>query len=208
VAIKAVIFDVDGVLVDSFDANLRFIQDLLRAARRKPITRAQYRKDGFNRTLKDVIRIYGSCKTEKEAEGILRLTNSVSHHYDLLTYPPHLKETIKKISKSYKLAIVTSRIKTRLKVIFNRSKIDGYFPVVVCYGQYAKPKPDPESLLLAARRLRIKPQEAVYIGDSLTDIQAAKAAGMKVILFSTRRMEGADRKTATFSELPGLIKEL
>jgi HAD superfamily hydrolase (TIGR01662 family) len=206
--IKAVIFDVDGVLVDSFDANLKFIQDLLKKAGRKPITRIQYKKDGFHRTLHDVIRIYGSCKNEREVKDVLKLVNKVKHHPELFVFPPRLDETIRKLSETYKLAIVTGRIKVGVEDIFNHSKIRGYFPVVVFYGQYKNPKPDPESLLLAAKRLKIKPQESVYVGDSITDIQAAKTAGMKIILFSKRKIGKADAKTARFSELPYLIKNL
>jgi FMN phosphatase YigB (HAD superfamily) len=56
--------------------------------------------------------------------------------------------------------------------------------------------------------LKIKPSEIVYIGDSLTDIQAAKAAGMKIILFSRKIINGVDEKTTKFVELPRLIARL
>ena len=206
--IKAVIFDIDGVLVDSFEANLKFIQDLFKKAGLNTIKRAQYKKDGFNRSLKDVIRIYGQCKNEKEVEDVMQLANKVKRYPNLQKFPPHLRETLKQISKSYALGIATSRIKIGVDNVLHSSKIEKYFSVVVHYGQYKNPKPDPESLLLALKLLRTKPYEAVYIGDSFTDIQAAKAARMKMILFSKRKMNGADLTTAKFAELPKMISKL
>ncbi|HIH50555.1 TPA: HAD-IIIA family hydrolase [Candidatus Micrarchaeota archaeon] len=206
--IKAVIFDIDGVLVDSFDANLKFIQNIFKKAGRKPITKTQYKKDGFHRPLKDVIRIFGQCKNEKDVEDIFLLTRKVKYPKDLYKFPPHLQDTIKIISRSYKLAVVTSRSKIGTEEVLRYSETGKYFPIVVHYGQYKNPKPHPEPLWLAAKRLKIKPSEIVYIGDSLTDIQAAKAAGMKIILFSRKIINGVDEKTTKFVELPRLIARL
>jgi len=206
--IKAVIFDIDGVLVDSFDANLKFIQDIFKKKGRKPITRSQYEKRGFNLPLKDVIRVFGQCKNEKEVEETFLLVNKVKYPNYLYKFPKNLQGIIKKISKSYKLAIVTSRVKRGVDEVLQSSKTKKYFPIMVYYGQYKNPKPSPEPLLLAAKRLKIKPQEAVYIGDSFTDIQAAKAAGMKMILFSKNKMKGADLTTNRFADLPKLIATL
>jgi HAD superfamily hydrolase (TIGR01662 family) len=207
-AIKAVIFDIDGVLVDSFYANLKYLQDLFKKAGRKQITKRQYETEGFYRSLKDVVRMFGQCKNEKEVEEICLLSNKVKYDSGLCKYPAALNKTISKLSKSYKLAVVTSRIKRTAELALLDSKINKYFSTLVYYGQYKNPKPDPEPLLLALKRLKIKPKEAVYIGDAFTDIQAAKAAGMKMILFSKDKISGADARTTRFAELPKLIKSL
>ena len=57
-----------------------------------------------------------------------------------------------------------------------------YFRTAVAYEDTTRHKPHPEPLLLAANRLKIKPSGTVYIGDAASDMEAAKAAGMKFIL--------------------------
>ncbi len=81
-----------------------------------------------------------------------------------------------------------------------------YFETVISVEDYEKPKPDPEPLILACRRLR--PNQCVYVGDALSDLQAAKAAGMKFVLCSRDRKIKADARIASLSELPKLVAKL
>ena len=61
---------------------------------------------------------------------------------------------------------------------------------------------------LAAKRLGVRPSECVYVGDSPTDIEAGKAAGMKTILYGKRKDRDADASVASFKKLPALIAAL
>ena len=55
------------------------------------------------------------------------------------------------------------------------------FDALVCAGDYAKGKPDPEPFLTAAQRLGVKPEECLVFEDAETGVAAAKAAGMAVV---------------------------
>jgi beta-phosphoglucomutase-like phosphatase (HAD superfamily) len=79
---------------------------------------------------------------------------------------------------------------------------------VVLYGDTDNHKPHPEPLLLAAKKLNINPSECVYVGDSATDIVAARASGMKAINYNKRIREEADLNITEFSKLEEAVESL
>ena len=82
------------------------------------------------------------------------------------------------------------------------------FDTIVAFEDTAQHKPHPEPLLTAVKRLGISPQEAVYIGDAPTDAQAAKAAGMPVIIYAGKNIKNADADIDSFEQIPERISHL
>jgi phosphoglycolate phosphatase len=62
--------------------------------------------------------------------------------------------------------------------------ISAYFDITICGDEVERPKPDPQPLLLAAEKMKIDPQHTIMLGDSIIDVQAARAAGMPIICVS------------------------
>ena len=207
--IKAVIFDIDGVILDSFEASLKFHHDLITKAGYKPVSRKEYRKL-FHRPMLDNIKTITKSNNQKEIEKIYQMgvKREVKYPNELLAFPKKMNETIKLLSKDYLLGIVTSRVKNGVFEAREMKEIKKYFNEVVSFEDTTKHKPDPEPLLLIAQKLNLKPEEIVYIGDVETDFQAAKSAGMKFILFSKRNIKGVNLSTSNFSKLPNLIMNL
>ena len=207
--LKAVIFDVDGVLIDSYEANLRFYQDLMVSAGYSPPTRESYRHM-YHMTMRDVIKHVTNSHDEKEIEKIWLLGKNryVSYHHELITSPKKYKSVLYSLHKKYILAIVTSRITGGVFSLPQLSELESLFKTIVYYEDTAKHKPEPDPLLLACERLALKPEEAVYIGDTNTDVQAAKAAEMNVIIYSKKAISGADANTELFDQIPKLIDTL
>jgi HAD superfamily hydrolase (TIGR01509 family) len=87
-------------------------------------------------------------------------------------------------------------------------EIEEYIKDIVCFEDTENHKPHPDPLFLIAQKLDIKPEEAVYIGDAKTDLECARSAGMKFILFPESDITGADAMSSSFLELPDLIKKL
>src|SRR4051812_21458227 len=110
--IKAVIFDIDGVLLDSFEANWKFHTDLITKAGYKPASREEYKKI-FHQTMLDNIKTITKSESEEEINRIYQMgaRRDVPYHVELLTYPEKMKETIEQLSKNYSLGIVTGRIR-------------------------------------------------------------------------------------------------
>lgn len=208
--IKAVIFDIDGVLLDSFEANFKFIGDIIHKFGYPKPSKESYR-ELFHHTTKHVIKIL----TNRNEEGVNEISEfakrrEIPYPHDLLVERENLIETLEILSKSYILGVVTSRQKVNLFENPILKKFMNYFKIVVGFEDTEKHKPDPEPLLLAVQKLDLKPEECVYVGDvEHHDIKAAKAALMKSILFSGEEMQSeADAKTSSFKELPDLIKNL
>ena len=206
--IKAVLFDIDGVLLDSFDAGLRLFQDMLTYMGYPKPTRSEFKKV-FHLPLIPVLKHFTKSELTEELERLHEIVEKVPYHAELLSEPPHTKETLKELSKKYALGIITSRNKEGLsKRYFPYSHTQEYFSVFVTVEDVKHHKPHPEPLLLAAKRLKLKPSECVYVGDSHTDIEAGEAAGMKTILYGGKRHADAAAHTRSFEKLPALVASL
>ncbi len=207
--IRAVIFDVDGVLIDSFAANLKFYQDLVRYAGYPPPTREEF-GNFFHLTLRDAVRAMTGLTDEEEIQKVCMAGRKrvVPYPISLLKYPDGMREVIQGLSRGYLLGIATSRGRVAVYEAPELAKLAPYFRVVVAYEDTESHKPDPAPLLFAAEKLGVKPEECVYVGDVKNDILAARAAGMKVIVYSEKIVEGADKATYRFTDLPALIKDL
>lgn len=207
--IDAVIFDIDGVLLDSFDANLKFYQDLMTGCGYPAPTRDQFHPI-FPLTMMDAIRALTKSGSETEVKRIWEAGRSrdIEYPVELLKMPPDAEQTIKALSQDYVLGIVTGRIRESVYESSVLANLQQYFRVAISYQDTKHHKPQPEPLLAAAEKLGLQPNQAVYIGDTKTDIEAAHAAGMKIVIYGPDPISDADAHVSSFKQLPGAIKSL
>ncbi len=199
----------DGVLIDSFEANFKFFTDLMNKFEHNFMDKEEFPKF-FHMPMKELIRKTVRIEDEEEIEKIWKSgkDREVPYPNELLNTPNNLKEIIKKLSKEYKLGIVTSRIGQNVFDMPKISDLEEWFEIVIGYNDTKNHKPHPEPLLLAAQKLGLKTDECIYIGDSPTDITAAHAAGMKAISYSKNPLKGADANISEFSKLKEVIASL
>lgn len=204
--IKAVIFDIDGVLLDSFEANLKFFQNLMDHFGYPLPTREEFPAI-FHLSMWDAVIKLTGLSLEEDIKKIWEAGKGrdIDYPLELLNVPDNTESTLNTIAKNYSLAIVTSRIRDNVYEAPKLADLKRYFPVVVAYEDTEKHKPDPEPLLLAAKKLNLKPEEAAYIGDTESDARAAHAAGMKVVIYSKDKPGDADAYTSSFEDLPSII---
>jgi pyrophosphatase PpaX len=81
----------------------------------------------------------------------------------------------------HRLGIVTAKRRATVELAFQRVPVAHLFDVIVAGDETERLKPDPEPLLVAAKRLRAPVDDCVYVGDSPFDMRAARAAGMHAI---------------------------
>ncbi len=206
--LKAVIFDVDGVLVDSKNANVAFFQALFSKAGYKDISTEDIQACFHLPLWQSLEKLVGS-DDQHEIKRIFEMAYDPSlRGRELLEFPEKLEVLLEELHRKYKLGIVTSRIKVGVDDIFKVKEIRHLFDAVVTFEDYANPKPHPEPLQVALQRLDVAPSEAVYIGDSPSDIDAAKAAGMRSVFLSSSDHEHATAKVAAFYQLTEAIEKL
>jgi phosphoglycolate phosphatase-like HAD superfamily hydrolase len=208
--LKSVLFDVDGVLIDSFEANLKFFQNLFNSVGYKSITREKYLQT-FHQPMENIIKDVIGSQNDTEVKRIFEFgknNRAKLYPYDLISSPDGYESVINKLNQKYKLGIVTSRIRGGVFQIPQLAKVEKYFQVTVYFEDTQKHKPDPEPLLLAANKLDINPVDILYIGDTESDFKAAKAAGMKFILYAKTNNSDEIINTTNFALIPDLIATL
>lgn len=205
--IKAVIFDIDGVLLDSQTANTKYIQEYI-TSEGYPTPSVEQTTQYKHLGIRDMIRQF--TKETDEHKILAMWERAIIFPYDesLLKIPSDAHETIEKLKQTYKLGIVTNRLINHIDHFFKMYGSAEDFDVVVTLSDIKNPKPDPEPMLLAIEKLGIAPNETVYIGDSLSDLQSAKSAGAKCIMYQATEIKGADLYSESFAELPEAIKKL
>jgi len=160
--IKAVVFDIDGVLIDSLDANFKFFADLMNKFGYGFMKPEEY-TPLFHLPMKDIIRHVTQSNNEEEIEKIWLSgkAREVPYPNELIKTPKNLEETLGKLSKNYVLAIVTSRSRVGIYSVPQLEKIRQYFKTDVAYEDTKNHKPYPDPLLLVAEKLRINPGSLV-----------------------------------------------
>jgi len=206
--VKAVLFDIDGVLLDSLDANVSFFQLLLKTGGYSPPTKEMFMPLN-HMTMHGVIEtVTHASKEEVDRLWEMGRSAAVAYPYHLLKVPQAVAEVVKQLHKSYVLGIVTSRVREGIYAAPSLAKLEKYFQATIAYQDTKEHKPHPEPLLLACKKLKVAPDEAVYVGDAASDIMAGKAAGMKTIHYAESCLADADLCTSSFKDLPRMIKSL
>jgi HAD superfamily hydrolase (TIGR01509 family) len=186
--IKAVIFDIDGVLVNSLPANFLWLSAILDSLGAEiKLSERHYRNHLSHMALSDQLRKFFPNRIH-EIEELFDHAIKVDYPHHKVRVPYRSDQILNELAKKYKIGLVTNREKDGLDAYFARSNNRHNFAVVVGYEDFKNPKPHPEPLLIAASKLEVKPKEAVYVGDTWADVQAAKAAGMKIIAFTKRKL--------------------
>ncbi len=209
--IKAVLFDVDGVLLDSFEANRKFLNDYRVLKGLAPLTADEFTAmKAFHLPFRETIRQTFGIET---LEGALELIEygrqqGITYATELVGVPEGIHEALDHLKGKYVLGIVSSRRAITVENIPLLKSLMSYFQTAVFVEDVKNTKPHPEPLLIAAERLGLQPEECVYIGDAETDMHAAEAAGMGMITFADDVKGNATLATKAFLELPELIEKL
>jgi HAD superfamily hydrolase (TIGR01549 family) len=126
---------------------------------------------------------------------------------------PGAEEVLRRLkSRGFRLGLLTNSGRAAASLTLTRWGLQGFFELVLTRDDIEAMKPRPEGLLKAARMLGVQPRHACYVGDSVYDVMAAKAAGMKSIAVATGNYaaerlkdEGADYVIPSLSELPKIL---
>ena len=202
--IKAVLFDIDGVLMDSFEANVAFYRGFLNRHGYHDLDEADLAK-GHYLSLREAIALISKAP-EGDLPRLLEAARALEGYpYELVRLPEGCRETLETLRECYTLGVVTSRIREGLNQFFDFSGLHDYFAVAIGYEDYPRPKPNPDPLLAACLHLELDPWQVVYVGDAEVDRLCALAAGASFIGFGSS-VPAAEVVVSTFAELEALLK--
>lgn len=183
-SVRAVLFDLDGTLIDSAP-DLAAAADSLRTARGLPALPFQaYRPHagagarGLLGVALDITPQDGAFESMREAffqAYEQRMTNETR----VFDQVPELIDALR--ARGLRWGVVTNKIERFTQVLARRLALLGSADVLISGDTTAHIKPHPQPLLEAASRLGLPPQACVYVGDDERDIQAGRAAGMKTV---------------------------
>jgi len=212
--LKAVIFDLDGTLVDTADEFVPVVQALRAEHGREAMDPQRIRASVSNgaRALVSLGLDLAEDAPEFESKR-LRLLELYSSILGTMARPyPGIPELLEVLTgRGIAWGIATNKPRVYTEPLLARL---GLAPgSVVCPDDVAQRKPHPESLLRNCRDLQCEPGEAIYVGDHRRDIEAGRAAGMYTIAAAYGYIEpgddpdgwGADARAGHSTELPDLI---
>lgn len=180
--IDTILFDLDGTLLNT--------NDLITASFMHTLN--HYYPNQY--TERDIIGFFGEplevSFSKVDPDRIEELSSfyrkhNIEKHDEFVKEYPHVNTTLAALKeKGFKLAVVTTKRWETTKLGLRLAKMESFFDTVVTIDDVEKPKPDPEPLLLALDKLGSKADNAVMVGDSVSDIEAGHRAGTKTVAVS------------------------
>lgn len=212
--IKAIIWDMDGVIIDSETHYLRLEKEFLSrlGIQVDEAILQDFMGTPFSHYFPIMAKKYGSTKNIDEAqEEYIKFIGELYEKHAELT--PGVKEVFQDLSKNYKFALATSSVEKLASKALGRFDLVHFFSVRVHGDEIKNGKPDPEIFLKALSDLSFEKEEAVVIEDSLNGMKAGKAAGIKVIGYKASHNKDIDFSLADYviedlKEVPEILKSL
>lgn len=203
----AVIFDMDGVIVD----NSGFHQKawILFCKRHGfKLTKKQFNEKYNGRLNSEILkRMFGSLSKKQIAKYVSEKESLYRKAYSKSIKPaPGLVRLLKELEKrGIKTAVATAAPPANVDFVLGKTGVRKFFKVIFDDSKVKKGKPNPEIYLKASKKLGVKPKDCVVFEDGLLGIQAGKNAGMQVIGITTthpkKELKKADLTINSFSEV-------
>lgn len=176
---KCVAFDVDGTLIDSKEAILASLREVLRE---------ELGREFPEEELVPVLGIPGARGLARlgvpDVPAALAKWDAYVRQYDhLITVFPGIEETLTALREAgVTLGLVTSKTRVEFDHDFRRLGLTDYFNAIVCADDTPRHKPDPDPILKLLADTGLHPTDVVYVGDTVYDSRCARAAGVKFAL--------------------------
>lgn len=177
----AVLFDLDGTLIDSIELILNSAKHAFRDRDGYVPTDAEW-LTGVGIPLDAMFRRYARDDADVEALIARYREYQLAHHDRLVRCYERVVETVDDLrTAGHPLAIVTSKTGWLARRGLDHVGLSAHFDVVVGCDSCERHKPDPAPVVLALEKLGYDPDEAVFVGDSVHDVIAGNAAGVTTI---------------------------
>lgn len=180
--IKAVLFDFDGTLIDTNNLIRSSHNYAFNKIFQRDITEKEFLKL-YGRPLKSALNSeYGEYGDALLSEYLV--FNEKNHDTLVNKFDGAVSGVLKLKDMGFKLGIVTSKRLCTLEKGIEILNLENVFDILITPADTTKHKPNPEPILIACEKLNITPEDAIYVGDSVFDLEAGKGAGTKLCAVS------------------------
>ena len=177
---NAVLFDLDGTLIDTVELILSSYRYTVKAHDLEPVPDAVW-LEGLGIPLRVQFRRFAADPGQVQAMVETYLEHNLAHHDTLVREYPGVLEAVEELhAAGLKLAVVTSKMHGGLERSLRAGGYEGLFDVVIGADDVENPKPHPEPVLRALESLRVDPGDAIFVGDSPHDMASGRAAGVRI----------------------------
>jgi HAD superfamily hydrolase (TIGR01509 family) len=213
--IRAVIFDLDGVLADSEPSWNEIDAKLL--AEYGATYRGEYHREVLGVSYPLAVEFYKKAfGISAPTEEMMKRRGEIATEFfaNRVGLFPNAKKVLEELQRiKIGLALATSSVSASARPFLDRHQLTAFFDVIITGDEIERGKPDPDIYLLTAEKLGVAANECVIIEDSLSGIAAAKAAKMRVAAIPDRRFvdpreyeKQADYFLNDLSGIPALVR--
>jgi beta-phosphoglucomutase len=210
---RAVLFDMDGVIVDSMPYHYISWYEALRPVGIRVSCLFVYRKEGerWEKTLKELLRSHAKRISRKELDRVFVRKQRIFRRYFkryIFAGVPEILAGLK--AKGFRLGLVTGTPLEEVRHILPL-RLFRVFDAVVCGDMVKRGKPFPDPYLAAAKKLGVAPRDCLVVENAALGIRSSKSAGMFCCALTTslpaEYLKGADAVIDDLSELDRVIRK-
>jgi len=209
VTVEAIVFDLDGVIIDSEQIWNRVRESLTKERGGRWHSHAHRDMMGmsapeWSRYMPDVLGLSDS-PPDISAEGVRRMEEMYRHELPLMT---GAVQAVHRLAGRWPLAVASSSNRRLIDLVLDMAGLARQFAVTIASEEVRRGKPAPDVYLEAARRLQVNPRRCVAIEDSQNGFLSAKAAGMRVIAVPNKRYPPDKNALAVVSTVLDSLEDL
>lgn len=178
--IRAVMFDLDGTLLDTAPDFVAVVNTLLQENKREALPHDIIRAGVSNGSKALVTLAFAIEETHENFQPLrARLLELYTHHIAVFTKAfPGIQDLLNKLAEhNIPWGIATNKPAAYTTPLMTELNMQPAPAIVICPDHVQHSKPHPESLLMTAKHFGCKPEEIIYVGDHLRDIECGKLAG-------------------------------
>jgi 2-phosphoglycolate phosphatase len=205
--VRGIVFDLDGTLIDSYEAIAESLNHALASAGMAPLPAATIRGMVGLGLESLIARAMGE---ERVAEGV----RAFRAHYDGICVAktsllPEVRETLEALhGRGYRMAVATNKPSYFAWRLLESLRVRRYLAAVLGPDVVQNRKPHPEMVLKAIERMGLSPAESVCVGDMEVDVETARAAGVPVVVLPTGSRSAEDLGRASPDLLLASFRDL
>ena len=205
--VKAVIFDMDGLMIDSERVTFECYQEILKGM--NLTMDEEFYKTLLGKPIKGIYqRFYDVYGKDFPIDDVIKDVHALmAKRFETEGVPVKLglKSLLKYLKENnYKTIVATSSNRDRVDTILAQAQITDYFDDSICGDEVTKGKPNPEVFLKSCQKLDVSVDEAIVLEDSEAGIQASYDAGIKVICIPDMKYPEKQYEEKTFKILNNL----